>query len=224
MGRLFGGSVRVRATAAFVVACAALAGCGGDSRADDAAADKSEEAAAGGPTTTVVGGPGGADAGKDPSKQATTTTTAKGAGPRAAAKKSGPSAAGEDGAGGADEGGEKTMEVTAEIADECVPPGGTQTITIHARPNSIVGYNTYYSDGKSGVNEGFHGGNMVGGTEDGESWTNTWVVAATAPPGQAVVVVTGVNEVHGRGETGVVFVVADPLGLCDPPHYEYVYE
>lgn len=215
MGSIVGGALRLLAVMALVLSTSALAGCGGGGA--DRAGAAEERARKESPSATTAAarssegkGPGAAVGNKKGT--ATTTTVAGGAGPKAAG-------------GGKGGGGEEvdtttlTMEISVTLVERCVRPGGTQTITVHAPYTSTVGYDTYYADGKSSLHEGFHGGNFVGWTDESDTWTHTWTVAATAPPGQATVVVMAIHDEYGRGETGDLFVVADPLGLCDPPRY-----
>lgn len=108
----------------------------------------------------------------------------------------------------------RTLKMSVELKHDCVRPGSAQTVTIHATTGSIVGYNTYYADGKSALHEGFYGGNMVGATGEDGTWTDTWVVAANAPAGQAVVAVLGSHSDEGHGEAGAAFLVSDAIGNC----------
>lgn len=212
----------LRRMLAVVVAGAALAGCGGSELRDLSGPGEEDRESTAGSTTTTTG-PESAEtkAAREALSRATSTTVGGGK----AATGGGAGADGKPGAKASEvDTTTLTMEISAELKETCVRPGGLQTITVHAPHTSAVGYDTYYSDGKSGLHEGFHGGNMVGWTDETDSWSHTWTVAATAPPGRAVVVVMAIHNEKGRGETGAIFAVADPLGLCDPPRYDEVIE
>lgn len=113
--------------------------------------------------------------------------------------------------------------VSAELAHDCVPPGGTQTITITSEPKTAVGYQTVYSDGTKGSGEKTfsdpdgkegYGGNNGGLTDESGRWKDTWTVSVEAPEGPVEVAVFAM----GREEMGgavAKFEIADTLGSCD---------
>lgn len=199
-----------------VVLLLAAAGCGGDSKAQDASgADKSgADAGAAGSTSTTEAGAAGADnkakaAGKGGkgSGSSTTTTTAPGSSGSITTLP--------------EEEEEKTMPISAELAETCVRPGGSQSITIKAEPASGVGFDSVYSDGKSGMMEGFYGGNAGGFSDEEGTFVATWVVGANAPEGPVIVRVLGTHVDAGFGETRAYFAVSNALGTCAPlPEYE----
>lgn len=201
----FGRMRRALGCAGLVVLVAA-AGCGGQSKADGASgAEKAgADAAAGSTSTTGPGADGkaGSDKGKGKAAGGSTATTT---GPGGAA--SGTTSTTEDPWA-------KTLEISAELASECVRPGGTQTITITTLPASGVGYDSVYSDGRSGAMEGFYGGNAGGFTDPEGTFTHAWVVGANAPAGEVIVRVLGTHTEGGFGETRAYFTVSNALGTC----------
>lgn len=107
----------------------------------------------------------------------------------------------------------QTLPVDAVLASACVMPGTTQTITITTRPNSAVGYHAIYSDGKTGFDPGYYGGNKSGITDGTGQWRDTWVVAANAPPGTVSVDVVGLSSDGASGSTRLTFAVGG-VGGC----------
>jgi hypothetical protein len=105
------------------------------------------------------------------------------------------------------------LPVTAAFAHECIRAGLVQTITIFAPPQSGVVYDAVYSDGKTGGNKGYYGGNAGGRTDAHGSWTSRWMVKAGAPPGPVEVYLGVVNRV-GTGYNTVWFRVANASGTC----------
>lgn len=186
----------------------ALAGCG-SSKADSGEPRRRTGDASGKTSSTIAASAKGEDAPGRPGSGGRTTPTSVDSG--SAAAHGGDKAAGDE---PKSEPVTRTMQISMELKQPCVRPGESQTITIHAPYTSSVGYNTYYADGKSGLSEGFYGGNMVGFTDQSDTWTHTWVVAVNAPAGEAVVVVLATHDEQGRGETGDLFTVADALGRC----------
>jgi hypothetical protein len=187
--------------AAVVIGSAAC----GDSKASDARPPEADDVTT---TTTTVSSvaSGKKDAAKPastPTTVSSTTTPSAGvpanADPKTALVKPGPKG---------------QLEVKATLAEACVRPGGGQSITILTRPGSGAGYDTVYSDGKSGMMEGHYGGNFGGTVGDDGTWSDTWVVAPNAPPGKVQVNVIASNLDYGHAQTTLYFTVADPTGNC----------
>jgi|SRR5688572_663449 len=183
-------------------------GCGGST-----ASDVVEQEAAGTDQPTTTTAPplhGSAGAGSPSEKkaassaQATTTTTATGTAatpePKAALTEPGPKG---------------QLEVKASLAESCVKPGGTQSITILTKPKSGTGYDTVYSDGKSGLMEGHYGGNNGGQVGEDGKWSDTWVVAPHAPAGKVQVNVLANHVDYGAAQATLFFTVADVTGKCN---------
>lgn len=205
-------------TAAFgaVLLLVGLTGCGGDSKASNTrdAQSAGAESASESTTTTVAGSKAAKPkAGKDKAAGAssTTTTTAKGAAPGSKAAETTPTT----------DPFAMTMDIKAELATECVRPGGSQTITIRAPYGAGVGYDVAYADGLTSMGEGHYGGNMGGYTDPEGTFVHTFVVAPNAPTGPAVANVLGTHIDHGFGETHAYFAVADALGKCDPADLQH---
>jgi hypothetical protein len=108
----------------------------------------------------------------------------------------------------------KTLDITAELAESCVRPGGSQSITIRTEPYAGVGYDTMYSDYLTGMMEGHYGGNSAGFTDGDGIYKDTWVITPNAPAGEAIVLVLGSHDEGGMGETKATYKVADALGKC----------
>lgn len=112
----------------------------------------------------------------------------------------------------------KTLEISAELKESCVRPGGSQTITIRSERGSGVGYDAVYADGKGGAMEGHYGGNKGGQVDKDGTFTDTWVVAPHAPAGRVTVNVLGAKAGGGKpmehNEIVVYFTVSDALGRC----------
>jgi hypothetical protein len=70
---------------------------------------------------------------------------------------------------------------TADLARQCVVPGGSQTLTAHSRPGYSVAFDSTYADGREGPQYGGYG---VLPTNANGVATSSWTVAATAPAGQ----------------------------------------
>ena len=214
MKLLVGGRFRIHRTLiALALVSAVATGCSGSSKADDGAAPKEPADAAaaastggkGGGSTTTTAKPKKSSASKATSGSTTTT-----------AKPGGSAAANEDGSTAEEEDPyKKTLAITAELAETCVRPGGSQTITIRTLPYAGVGYDTEYSDYLTGMMEGHYGGNAGGFTDDDGTWTGTWVVAPNAPAGKTTVKVLGSHHEGGIGEARAYFTVADALGKCE---------
>lgn len=213
MELLVGGRFRVRRTLiAMALVSAVGAGCSG-SKADDSAAPEEPAAAAGeasdgadgGGSTTTTAPPKKGSASKQNSGNTTTT-----------AEPGGSVAANADGSAAEEEDPyKKTLAITAELAESCVRPGGTQTVTIRTLPYAGVGYDTEYSDYLTGMMEGHYGGNAGGFTDDDGTYTSTWAITPNAPAGKATVKVLGSHHDGGIGEARAYYTVADALGKCE---------
>jgi hypothetical protein len=107
------------------------------------------------------------------------------------------------------------LEMKASLAESCVRPGGTQTITVLIRPKSGVGYDTVYSDGKSGMMEGHYGGNFGGIVDESGKWSHSWVITPNAPAGKVQVNVLGGHMDYGHAQATLYFTVAGTVGRCD---------
>lgn len=188
------------------------AGCGGGKASDvveqkhGADADRATTTTTV-PTSDVVAGGGAATGTKpaDGARAAVTTTTAPAPGtPAAAGAKPSLTEPGPKG----------QLEVKASLAESCVRPGGRQSITILTRPDSAAGYDTVYSDGRSGITEGHYGGNGGGRVDESGSWSDTWVVSPHAPAGKVRVNVLAGHIDYGTAEATLFFAVADVTGNC----------
>ena len=104
------------------------------------------------------------------------------------------------------------LPVAVELANACVRPGGSQTVTVRTTPESTVGYDTTWSDGKNGMTGGY------GGTGNGHAptgtWTHSFTVGPQAPKGNATVTGIGVNMSGSTGQAKADFTVADLTGNC----------
>jgi ABC-type glycerol-3-phosphate transport system substrate-binding protein len=109
---------------------------------------------------------------------------------------------------------DKTFEITVTLKESCVRPGGTQTITVKTEPGAGLAYDTTYPDGKSGVSDGYYGGNSGGFADENGDYADTFAVAATAPSGYAVVSVLSSDPNKGHAEKRLTFYVADVTGNC----------
>jgi hypothetical protein len=76
---------------------------------------------------------------------------------------------------------------SASLANSCVTPGGTQTITIKSTAGYQYAFDTEYGQGQYGSH---YGGSGVGFIPAGGTYQSTWVVAAGVTPGDAVVYVS----------------------------------
>lgn len=100
------------------------------------------------------------------------------------------------------------------LGSACVKAGETQTITINAPGNSAVGYDTYYADGKSGLSDGFYGGNNGRVMPPEGTWTDTWLVEPTAPPGRTKVVVQAARVGNKAAMREAYFELVAATGVC----------
>ena len=106
----------------------------------------------------------------------------------------------------------QNLPVTATLAHECVVPGSSQTITITTGPNSAVGYHAIYSDGKQGFDKDYYGGNKSGLTDATGNYTDTWVIAPTAPAGKVTVDVVALQQDGASGKTQLSFSMSGAGG------------
>jgi len=173
----------------------------------------------------ACGGGGAAASSAAAGKSTTTTTVAAGAGPSATTPVgtattiagSGTTIPGGASSGGGGAAGVTTttspVTVTATLASACVRPGKSQTITIHTNPESGVVYHATYSDGKDATKPGYYGGNKGGRTDASGNWTDTWVIAPTAPAGRVRVDIAAATRV-GTATNVVYFAMSDAAGHC----------
>ena len=162
----------------------------------------------------------GPDAGGDGSGGPSSPSGAPG-GDAAAGATPGPGGAGDPGAAGSpsttvapgDDPKPATIPLAVEFVTACVRPGTTQTIVLRSEPNTDVGYDATYSDGKTGWASDHHGGSNKGLTGPTGEFRDTFLVKLSAPPG---VVKVGAIAGNGRGyaHTSAEFTVADATGTC----------
>ena len=213
MNLVVGGPFRRGLLQALLVLVLTAAACGGQSKADEGkdAAKAGEQAAEGEATTTTL--PAGTSKKQSSSPanggSTTTTTTAKGEAGSAASEKQADGKATEYKPRPM-----RTVEVTAELQESCVKPGGSQTVNVRTEPEAGVAYDTEYADYSTGSMPGHYGGNTAGYADGAGTWSSTWVVAPNAPAGKATVLVLVAKGTDGLGETKAVFTVADALGKC----------
>jgi hypothetical protein len=191
-----------------------LAGaCGGSKAAEQDGAKADGEMSASTPSTVEGAGGGGDAKGK-----ASTATTQKGSGSSASKSAGTPSKGGSGGEGGSTPTSEAPKPPTpleASLGSNCVKAGGKQSLTVKVPPDSSVAYDSYYPDGKSGLREGFYGGNngKVVDSEDG-TWTDTWVIAPNAPAGKVRVAVLAVHMGYEAVDRDLFFDLVPPTGTC----------
>lgn len=211
MKRAIGGRARIGILGLALMGVLTSA-CGGSSKAGPSE-PTAQEAAGQGSSTTTSTSAAPKKAGGDKSSKATTTTTTTAPG-KAATEKAGEDAPRLKPPDTLPPDGSARIDIRAEMAKPCVKPGETQTITIHAPAGSGVVYNTYYADGKHGLSKEYYGGNNGGNTDENGTYSDSWVLAPGAAPGEAVVVVLGAQGNSGRGETRASFRVAEVSGSC----------
>jgi hypothetical protein len=190
----------MRAALAALCALVVLGGCG-DSKGENASSSRptTTTTAGGGATTSTVAGVGSGPGGG---------TGGNGSGTAQPGATVGPAAPGSPTTTAPP----LTLGVTLKNA--CVRPGTSQTIIISAPPQSAVGYDAVYSDGKSGLQPGHYGGNNGGHTDNGGKWGDTWVVAANAPAGPVRVDSVGASSDGRVGQRQDYFKVSDATGRC----------
>lgn len=166
----------------------------------------------GSPSTTAAGAPSAQDgtAGSGTGSDGASGGSGGSGGSKSSAKQDGSSAS--TTAPGSTQ---PPLPLESSLAKSCVKAGGEQTITIKAPEGSGVGYDSYYADGKSGISEGFYGGNNVQQLRETDTWTDTWVIAANAPAGKVHVVVRGVNVDYApRDQQDLYFDLVSAVGTC----------
>jgi hypothetical protein len=100
----------------------------------------------------------------------------------------------------------------ARLTETCVQRGGSQGLTVQTLPRAVVGFDSYYSDGKDGgALGGNYGGNAGGQTDASGRYEATWVVSPTAPSGPVTVIVVA-SHARGTVTKSLRFVVAK--GTC----------
>lgn len=196
-------------TAAAIVLAMALSACGGGSGSKGL---KGEAAGTGGDepgASADAGANGGGDNGASP-------TVPGGGGGKADAGTA-------DKATGSNAGAPSTtvaeapkppMPFEVTLAGACVKAGGQQTITFKAPHKSAVVYDNRYPDGKSGLSEGFYGGNKGSLVPADGTWTDTWTIAPHAPAGQVTVLTQGVHLDYSSAEKELTFTLVGPTGTC----------
>lgn len=112
--------------------------------------------------------------------------------------------------------GETTVPVDSAVTPVCIERGGTMTLELKTKPESAVGFQALYSDGKGGgpppLGAGY-GGNDKGFASKKGRFTATWVVSPDAPVGRGRVdVVVGHDQAWGYDDPH--FAVADEDGNC----------
>lgn len=197
--------IRVRTVLAFLSMNLLLAAsCGSSGSSEPAASD-----GVGGTSSTAVTASdtevGGAPGDSSPGDTAPPTTVTGGV-------DEGSSDAGASDTTGSGAPSANATPISAELAHECVRPGGTQTITITTEPNAAVGYETRYADGSEG-HDG-RGGSAMGFADPSGRWSDTWTVAPTAPGGPVGVAVFAMGFTTDSGSTAVTFDVSDAAGTC----------
>ena len=93
------------------------------------------------------------------------------------------------------------FKVTVTMGEECVNPGGPQTVKIQARPGAVVTWVTEYSDGDS------HHNNNGGIADSKGSYTDSYVVDIAAPDGEATVTATVSTKDKGVAFGRALFAV-----------------
>lgn len=201
---------RVRGIQGTLLAVLLLAGaCGGgkEGSVEPAAAANDIGAAASGDAAT----PGGA--GSDGSTPSTTAAKNSKKGQQAASESTS-TVPPPPTAGTIPEDDRPVLPVETTLGSTCVRAGGNQTVTFKLVPGSGVAYNSYYSDGKNGLDEGFYGGNKGGIVQADGQWTDTWTIAPHAPPGKVRVTYTATNIAYKAHHGETSFELVSPTGVC----------
>lgn len=108
----------------------------------------------------------------------------------------------------------KPLDLRARLASGCVVAGSTQTITIETEPEAFVGYSSEYADGKTGFDPGYYGGQGNGRAGVDGRYSDTWRLAATAPPGEVRVTAIAGKGGRGVGQVTATFIVAAAGSRC----------
>lgn len=90
------------------------------------------------------------------------------------------------------------LEATLQFA--CLKPGDRQTVDVRTARGAAIAYDSRYSDGKTGISEGFYGGNKGGHASEEGTWSDTWVIAPQAPPGDVQVTIVAGAMGHQHAE------------------------
>lgn len=193
---------------ALVLGTALLSACGGSD--DGSARDTSTSAA---PTSTVAAGTEAAP-GSDARGGSAGGTTGAGPGGTSGAREGSADAGGGAGGANAEAAAKPELALRIGLLDECVRPGGQQTITVSTEPGISVGFSAKYADGKTGMDPGYYGGTGAGKTDAEGHYESTWQVAPTAPPGQVTVTVMAAHPSYKTTRREVTFKVSDAAGKC----------
>ena len=201
--------------APLLAAMVALAACGGG---DDKEAAKDDSS-----TSTAVTEPGGAAPGDGatggaggPATSAPGSGAGAGAGAQGGSGSTAPSSPGGQSSTASTAAPGETPPTPLEftLGSPCIRAGSEQTITIKAPAGGGVGYDSYYSDGKSGISKDFYGGNAGKVMPESGSWTDTWRVSATAPPGKVKVLVQAVKMGMKATTQEQFYDLVGPTGSC----------
>lgn len=103
----------------------------------------------------------------------------------------------------------------ATLRSSCVKIGEQQSITLKAPPKAAAGYDSYYPDGKSGIQQdGYYGGNNGTNMPENGEWTDTWTISPAAPPGRIKVKVLAVASKHDVSERELFFDLVRATDDC----------
>ena len=126
-------------------------------------------------------------------------------GTKGSAAPSGTSAPGATSSPGAS-GSSGPVDVTLDVKEACVSPGGVQKLEIHTSPDATIVIDTMYTDGKDGRT---HGGAKKNGRSDGTGlFIYSFIVLKGTPPGPATIYVFAqkddkVGQKQGAFQVGV---------------------
>lgn len=108
------------------------------------------------------------------------------------------------------------IPLTVSVTPTCVFRGGSVTITVDTEPEVVIGYEAFYSDGKSGSPEPYGAGygGVNGARSETGQYADSWTVSREAPTGPG-----RVDVFVGRGDKWgympVEFEVVDgPAASC----------
>ena len=200
--------MRARALIGAAVLVPVLAACGGGS------SHKAKLASAQSTTTTLAGAAPGT-----PQNTAITVPGINGASPSGAkpGTNGAPAAGGQPNAGFSvqptRQSGQPPPHATASLNRTCARRGiDPVTVTVHTEPNQVAGYSTEYSNHTNSLTnpEYKSGGDGYGKAGPDGTYTATWVVPASAPPGDAIVHVLAVSDV----QPDVPLKVVTQTGKC----------
>jgi hypothetical protein len=187
----------MRRTALVALALLAAVGCGGNGKAKTNADETPSASLTGSASTTPSAsgsvGPSGS-AGTSGSPGTTTAPPASGGASTSPGTK--PSSGTPSGPPPTANG-----KLEAKLTKSCVTRGGVQTLSIDTYPDMFVVFDTEYSDKKDGQ---VYGGFESNGRSDGNGhYQKTWVVAPTAPLGDARVDMAIAGKYKGDNKTAV---------------------